>query len=60
MFQNDQTHLKNLAANVARLLKFVWPFWDIMYYRVNPLTTNVTHHIETSQLIYFANQVTGF
>ena len=25
-----------------------------------PLTTNVLHHIETSQLIYIANQLTGF
>ena len=27
---------------------------------VNPLTTNVPHHIETSQLICTANQLTGF
>ena len=27
---------------------------------VNPLTTNVPHHIETSQLICSANQLTGF
>ena len=27
---------------------------------VNPLTTNVPHHIETSQLICIANQLTGF
>ena len=27
---------------------------------VNPLTTNVPHHIETSQLISNANQLTGF
>ena len=26
----------------------------------NPLTTNVPHHIETSQLICSANQLTGF
>ena len=26
----------------------------------NPLTTNVPHHIETSQLICIANQLTGF
>ena len=25
-----------------------------------PLTTNVPHHIETSQLIWRANQLTGF
>ena len=27
---------------------------------VNPLTANVPHHIETSQLICNANQLTGF
>ena len=27
---------------------------------VNPLTNNVSHHIETSQLICNANQLTGF
>ena len=26
----------------------------------NPLTTNVSHHIETSQLTCTANQLTGF
>ena len=27
---------------------------------INPLTTNVPHHIETSQLICRANQLAGF
>ena len=27
---------------------------------VNPLTTYIPHHTETSQLIYNANQLTGF
>ena len=27
---------------------------------INPLTTNVNHHIETSQLLCIANQLTGF
>ena len=27
---------------------------------LNPLTTGVPHHIETSQLIFRANQLTGF
>ena len=26
----------------------------------NPLTTSVSYHIETSQLIFIANQLTGF
>ena len=29
MLQNGQTHFKNLAANTARFLRFVWPFYDI-------------------------------
>ena len=28
--------------------------------KVNPLTTNVSHHIDPSQIICFANQLTGF
>ena len=35
MPQNGQAHFKNLAANVARFLKRVWSFWDIMHERVN-------------------------
>ena len=31
MFQNGQTHFKNPAAFAARFLKYVRPFWDIMY-----------------------------
>ena len=27
---------------------------------VNPLTANISQHIETSQLIWYANQLTGF
>ena len=27
---------------------------------IKPLTTNVSHQIENSQLIYSANQLTGF
>ena len=34
MYQNGQTHFKNLAAFAARFLKCVWPFWDVMYWRV--------------------------
>ena len=33
MSQNSQSHFKNLAANAARFLKWVWPFSDIMQYR---------------------------
>ena len=38
MSQNGQTHFKNLAANAARFLKIVWPFWDIMYERVKTIS----------------------
>ena len=34
MSQNGQTHFKNLAEFAARLLKYVWPFWDIMHWWV--------------------------
>ena len=34
--------------------------WNIECKLPNPLTTNVPHHIETSQLICNANQLTGF
>ena len=30
------------------------------FQQLNALTSNVPHHIETSQLIYIANQLTGF
>ena len=31
MLQNGLTHFKKLAAFTASLLKYVWPFWDIMH-----------------------------
>ena len=34
--------------------------WVTKCSQINPLTTNAPHHIETSQLIYIANQLTGF
>ena len=39
MFENGQTRYKNLAANTARFLKCVWPFWDIMHSKVETLDT---------------------
>ena len=33
---------------------------EIVSYNFNPLTTNAPHHIETSQMICRANQLTGF
>ena len=29
MSQNGQAHFKNLAANAASFLKYVWPFYNI-------------------------------
>ena len=34
MSQNGQTHFKDLEA-AATFLTCVWPFWDIMHWRVN-------------------------
>ena len=39
MFENGQTHYKNLAENAARFVKCVWPFWDIMHSEVKTLDT---------------------
>ena len=33
--------------------------FDSMSLHMNPLTTNITHHIENSQLVCGANQLTG-
>ena len=35
-------------------------FQKLFYIFIDLLTTNVNHHIETSQLICNANQLTGF
>ena len=48
------------AGRVKKLYdKGPWK-WDIDLTWVNPLTTNVPHCIETSQLIFIASQLTGF
>ena len=38
----------------------IWKNHHSVFTVPNPLTTNVPHHIETSQLICIANQLTGF
>ena len=45
MSQNDQTHFKNFAANAAKVLKCVWPFWDIMHYGVKVNLFNLSNDI---------------
>ena len=52
MSQNGQTHFKNLAANGARFLKCVWPFWDITHERVKSaviVTECITDQRDTSK-----------
>ena len=44
-----------MGVNAALLLKET----SLMKW-INPLTTNVPHHIETSQWVCSANQLTGF
>ena len=45
-------------------LWFRWHAWRsyrfVAEVTFNPLTTNVPHHIEASQLICISNQLTGF
>ena len=46
-------HEKIIFKNQGKNMKSIFK-------NINPLTTNVFHHIETSQLICIANQLTGF
>ena len=52
MFQNGQTHFKNVAANGARSLKYVWPLWDIMHYWVNQFVVRFTYSIATGRILF--------
>ena len=45
MLQNCQMHFKNRAAIAARFLKYVWPFWDILYERVKIILCSVLANI---------------
>ena len=51
--------LKNISEWLL-LLRELKENTGLKWVKVNPLTTNVPHHIETSQLILIANQLTGF
>ena len=44
-------------AKIVKALLFTNP---LGLNKLNQLTTNISHHIETSQLIWNANQLTGF
>ena len=49
---SEGTSRRTILAYVAKHKSF--------YHGLNPITTNVPNHIETSQLICIANQLTGF
>ena len=58
MSQNGQIHFKNLAANAARFLKCVWPFYNIAKYRVKPEAHSEPG--QRSKMELFAKIVNGF
>ena len=48
---------------MIQILILILDYTDLVNQAVinlNPLTTNIPHHTETSQLIYNANQLAGF
>ena len=57
-----ENRLVSLPDPLSLMDRFTAPYnWTIaIFEQVNPLTTNVPHHIETSQLICTANHLTGF
>ena len=64
-FAQVLTHSK-MFKNLLNIRDYVRSFWLQYKFFIfintnsfNPLTTNVPHHIETSQLICNANQLTG-
>ena len=54
MSQNGQTHFKNPAAFAAKFLKCVWPFWDIMHWRVKTLLQNNAKRFKLLEEIFFS------
>ena len=58
MFQNGQTRFKNFVASAATFLKCVWPFWDIMYYRIKePAQCNAYFYYKFYQFRMFSCNV---
>ena len=57
-------HITEKILNGKLYLKTIFDFFVTKYSAhclfLNPLTTNVHHHIETNQLICTENQLTGF
>ena len=56
---NTKTMRNLLKINIKVFLKILLVLENTAV-SINPLTTSVPHHIETSQLICIANQLTGF
>ena len=51
MLKSGQTYFKSLAVYTAKFLKYVWPFFNIVYERVNPLSYSsfIQDHISRRQ-----------
>ena len=46
---NGQIPFKNLVAFTVIFLKYVWPFFDVMYQRINPYSTDVPFYFDAFQ-----------
>ena len=57
MSQNGQTHFKNLAANAARFLKGVLPYWDILHGFPLSVTPNVLDNEKFDEMINSVNGI---
>ena len=51
---------QNLQPNLQNEKEIAVSFLFKLFYHVNQLVTNASHHTETSQLICDANELTGF
>ena len=51
MLKNGQTNLKSCVVHTARFLRYVWPFFNIMKYKVNPLLTYVTVTLSSNSFV---------
>ena len=59
-FEDLEVNLLGYQSKIFRNFLYVTKFVFIDQATVKPLMTNVAHHIETSQLIWIQNQLTGF
>ena len=55
-----QIYQKKYIHKKIKFSQFGLTFVKYLHQYINPLTTNVPHHIETSHLICKANQLTVF